>query len=400
MKIQPTQNYNTNFQGIHIDKKMYKQLGDKDLTNLYLIKHKIKECGDKFEVLIERGEKTPVRYPDEFKQMIQKFLSSTAGCVITSAGTFYTSTVLKLFEPNPFIYFLSGLFGAEVGNFASRFLPKEKNYEFFLQVGKKISTPLLKEKTLEKPLTPRYKIKDWQDLEGLPDLIKLARQKDEEYFIDSVKNFDIDNIYEPKNILAIIKNNEIKSNYSSENCFNYKLSDKNNDTLLTKFFDIVPTQENENDYKEIIETLKKTKNIDYNQVDSNGIPIIEKIINSENTQALDLVKDFEFNYSQGMDFAYNNIIGNTEFKNKLKELNVTFPDIEDAVSLQSISLLEGLLPELKSPFCKLEKQATNWYYQLPLEDFYNILEILKKNEVDISKIKEIPQKFMLESLNQ
>ena len=73
---------------------------------------------------------------------------------------------------------------------------------------------------------------------------------------------------------------------------NYEV-DMTGNTLLTKFFDIVPNEKNQKAYNKVIEKLRKTKDIDYNQRDNFGIPILEKILNSENSQALELVKDFE-----------------------------------------------------------------------------------------------------------
>lgn len=70
--------------------------------------------------------------------------------------------------------------------------------------------------------------------------------------------------------------------------------------------------------------MKSMKNIDYNQIDENGISVLEKIINSENTKALELVKNFEFEYLRELDYAYENIQNDT-FKRKVKNLNVKFP---------------------------------------------------------------------------
>ena len=54
MKIQQIQNNNTNFQGLHMDKTARKWLG-KDILNI----PGIKECADKFEVVVKSECKFP-----------------------------------------------------------------------------------------------------------------------------------------------------------------------------------------------------------------------------------------------------------------------------------------------------------------------------------------------------
>ena len=56
MKIQPVQNNNMNFQGLHVDKKIYRQLEMGRSKNIFLKNPEIKECADKFEVMIEKGK--------------------------------------------------------------------------------------------------------------------------------------------------------------------------------------------------------------------------------------------------------------------------------------------------------------------------------------------------------
>ena len=119
---------------------------------------------------------------------------------------------------------------------------------------------------------------------------------------------------EPAQYLSVIKE------FGDASCMNYKV-DMTGNTLLTKFFDIVPNEKNQKAYNKVIEKLRKTKDIDYNQRDNFGIPILEKILNSENSQALELVKDFEFDYSPELDYAFENI-SDENFKLKAKNLNV------------------------------------------------------------------------------
>lgn len=66
---------------------------------------------------------------------------------------------------------------------------------------------------------------------------------------------------------------------------------------------------------------KKHKNINYNQRDSFGITVLEKILNQENSDALDIVSDFDFVATNEIDDVYNNI-ANPIFKLKAKNLNI------------------------------------------------------------------------------
>lgn len=110
----------------------------------------------------------------------------------------------------------------------------------------------------------------------------------------------------------------------------------------------------EKDYDEILQSMKSMKNIDYNQIDENGISVLEKIINSENTKALELVRNFEFEYLRELDYAYENIQNDT-FKRKVKNLNVKFPHVFEALKNQSPDALDAAFEELNSPFCRKEK---------------------------------------------
>ena len=210
-------------------------------------------------------------------------------------------------------------------------------------------------------------------------------ENNKQNFMDIMDKFNIDSLYEPKDILAILKDKELKNNFSMEDCFNYKLSDDSQDTLLTKFLDIIPTEENQKDYDKILNIMKKTKNIDYNQVDSNGISVIEKIMNSENLAMLDLVKDFDFNYSREMDYAYERI-DNKEFKDKVKNLNINFPNVKEAIRLNSTEALQKLLPEFKSPFFNTKKLVSDLSGKVSINNLNNAITFLEDNGIDTAGV--------------
>ena len=109
----------------------------------------------------------------------------------------------------------------------------------------------------------------------------------------------------------------------------------------------------------MISALKELTHIDYNQKDTNGISILEKIMNSENIQFLELLRNHQINYTPELDFTYKNIQNQT-FKNKLTELNIRFPDIENAIRLNSVSDLMAAIEQFKSP---LMNASSKEYFQ-------------------------------------
>lgn len=386
MRIQNIQNYNTNFQGLHIDNKYFKQYPKrlKSINNPFETGN-ISSCADKFEVLVKRGKKLSKKNPQPLDNTPTKFLSSAA-CYTVAVGGVSIAHSCGLVEPSIPFLLIAGCIGAGVGYLAARFFTQKngnkEEYEFNLQVGKRVKeNPITHKKELVNTLSKKYPVNSWDDIGHLPNLQETAQQRDRQNFMDTMERFNVENLYEPKDILAILNDKDIKQNYSVEEIFDYKLNDENTDTLLTKFFDIVPTEENKKDYDKIIEILKNAENIDYNQIDSNGISIVEKIINSENTKALELVRDFEFNYSKSMDLAYNNI-ENADFKRKIKRLNVSFPNIREAAKINSNRALNAILPEFASPFCDVAKVLNNIYGTIDLGSFSRTIDFLEENGVD------------------
>lgn len=155
----------------------------------------------------------------------------------------------------------------------------------------------------------------------------------------------------PENVLKVIDNPALKSSGG-------ELWNKNSN-IISAIADIVPTNENKDNYSKMISALKELTHIDYNQKDANSISILEKIMNSENIQFLELLKNHQINYTPELDITYKNI-QNQNFKNKLKELNIRFPDIENAIRLNSVSGLMAAIEQFKSP---LMNASSKEYFQ-------------------------------------
>lgn len=389
MKIQPIQNNNTNFQGLHVDKKIYHQLGMGRSKNIFLKNPEIKKCADSFEVLVEKGKPIKRNKIDSMMAFIEQFSASSIGmCVGIGIGAIlpaYVGTSITLTHV-AYLGMIGGILGLAG---ATGHIIKKNNgndYEYNLQVGKNIKQPLFGKKELLTPLTNKYPIIKYLDLKQISDIFEQAKINDEQKFINIINRHKLNNLLEPKNILAILEDKRIKQRYSNGEAFNYKLTNNNDDTLLTKFFDIVPTNENIKDYTKILEIMKNTKNINYNQKDSNEISIIEKILNSENLETLDFVKNINFNYQREIDFAFKNI-KNLEFKYKIKNLKIQYPNIMEAIEIGTDKALEAVFQEFKSPFCNIGKILNNSYNKVPLNNFNNVIRYLNAHTSNLSNKK-------------
>lgn len=102
MKIQAIQNQNTNFQGLHVDKKFYKQAGNGYHETWLLQNQNIRRCADKFEVVIERGK--AIRENNILRQNNKdaKVMISAASSVVAAMATMLAD-VFEFAEGSPFI---------------------------------------------------------------------------------------------------------------------------------------------------------------------------------------------------------------------------------------------------------------------------------------------------------
>ena len=384
MKIQQIQNYNTNFQGLHMDKRASKYFKNYNL----LANPSIKECADKFEVVIKQEKIKITNIID--KEFLKDALS--IGLPIAGGMGFVIGGVIGLFlgfslkMPNlmGMLPCLGGVFGfTGACGYVYREEQKEQE-EYSLQVGKNVKKSYFGKVELENPISRKYQIRQGA-LDNVTNLAQNVQQNDQRQFINIIQQYDKNNIFEPTQLLKILNDDKIKQNYKNGECFNYKLENNSNDTMLTKFLDIVPTEENKKDYQEIIKFLRKAKNIDYKQVDSNGISAIEKIINSENPDLLDMVKDTEFDYSRELDYAYERI-DDKNFKEKVKSLNINFPNLKEAIRLNSTEALQKLLPEFKSPFFNTKKIVSDLSGKVSINNLNNAITFLEDNGIDTAGV--------------
>ena len=103
-----------------------------------------------------------------------------------------------------------------------------------------------------------------------------------------------------------------------------------NDDIINSIADIVPLENNKTKYKEMIRLLKNLKQINYDKKDSYDISVIEKIMNAENYELLEVVKDSGIKYLPELDFVYTNI-SDKNFKEQIN--NINFNNVEELVNI-------------------------------------------------------------------
>ena len=110
-------------------------------------------------------------------------------------------------------------------------------------------------------------------------------------------------------------------------------------------------------YKSVIDYMIERPSIDFNVKDPVNIPLIEKVLLSENPNMVDVAIAASNNYAPIeyypiLDNIFENM-NSEELKTKLKEnLNVIFPDIDKAFELKSLEALKKLECQFNSPFYK------------------------------------------------
>lgn len=348
------------FQGLHVSKCTLKRLG---VTREKLLQNKsIKDCADRAEVFIK--SKTCLssnRFDsDALKDAV----------VFGVCGGVFGAVIGGLLHAFGVVESLGLAMGIPVGigaslpilaggaSLLSLIFPLEYTAKIQASDGVKNSKPTGRQTKVyemdSKCLSGKY-----FNLSG--ELLKLGNQ---DFRKITYKYRDRD-FGDAKTFLDILNEDKVKTDFTNGDIFNYKLNEQG-DTLLTRFFDIVPNETNEKEYRQIIDRMKNMHGIIYNQKDSYGISVLEKILNSENPQGLELVQNYKFPYMEEIDWVYNNIV-DEDFKNKAKDLKIDFEsNIEEIFGYAPYN--ENLLSKiLSSPFLDKDEYSKQ------------VLEFAKKN---------------------
>lgn len=345
MQINPVNN--TNFNGLHASKSTLKKLGcSKDY---FLRNPNIKECAEKYEVLVKTKKTNKTKPYDKVGTAVM----ATAAGIVGSLGGMLC--VIHAGSNASFLPVLAGLIlPPALCILGSHLYHSKTDYGFSLQGGKRITTNTLGQPELSGSLSKEYFIKQ-NSILSVPNLVEDIERNDYNKFFDIMDNHDSDDV------IGILNDKKLKKEFTNGEYFNFPV-DTNNNTLLTKFFDIIPTSENQNDYNKILNSMRDMKGINFDQKDSFGISVLEKILNSENFAALDLVRDFEFPYSPELDDAYNNI-QNERFKLKTKnDLKIKFTHAYEALELDSPRALMAAIKEFDSPLCDKDREIQKLFY--------------------------------------
>lgn len=333
-----------NFQALHVNPKTLKRLGT---TKEALLKNaSIKDCSDRAEVTLK--SKRHYDFKEFYREDIESIsaLTGLAGGLVGAAGLFIGGLLrsLSVFETN------TALWGSVVAGVSipilsmasyliSRIIPRIR-YTGEIQAGDRIENNKLAGR-----VTKQHEFYENDNYKLAEELMKKGNSD----FRMVMTKHTIDS---PKGILSILNEDIIKENFTNGDCFNYKINEQG-DTLLTRFFDIIPDADSQKEYNQILDKMKNMKGIIYNQKDSFGISVLEKILNAENYAALELVKDYKFPYSEELDDACNNI-ADKNFKNKALNLNFSFPQIKNLLNKRSY--LDKFLQKLStSPFFDANK---------------------------------------------
>ncbi len=378
-----------NFQALHVNPKTLKRLGT---TKEALLKNaSIKDCSDRAEVTLK--SKRHYDFKEFHREDIESIsaLTGIAGVLVGSAGTLIEGLLraLSLVKTDAALWWIFAA-GCSIpvlsiaSYLISRIIPRIR-YTGEIQAGDRIENNKLAGR-----VTKQHEFYEKDNYKLAEELMKKGNND----FRMVMTKYTIDT---PKGILSILNDDKIKENFTNGDCFNYKINEQG-DTLLTRFFDIIPDADNQNEYNQILDKMKNMKGIIYNQKDSFGISVLEKILNAENFAALELVKDYKFPYSEELDDACNNI-ADKNFKNKALNLNFSFPQIENVLS--EGGYLDKVLQKLSaSPFFnankdKLSKEilvyTDNWNKSYRSEFLFPVLlkHGMLPNEVIDARIEEL-----------
>ena len=206
----------------------------------------------------------------------------------------------------------------------------------------------------------------------------------EKYLAKIIQN---KNLYDTQTLLDILENTGADFKILTAKIPEYE-------NLLFAIADI-PPQNNPKAYQKIIDKLNSLENVDFNMKDSNGITFLEKVLNSENKQLLEVIShpsNILLEYSPELEFAYKGI-RDIEFRKQVdNKLNLKFPLLEYAVKCYSQPALEKVESQLESPLCNRKKVLEHLWQiakKYGTKDFCNYFAQKYSNDLPNSVIKDL-----------
>lgn len=382
MKVVSTQQNNPNFGKLYAPRKL--KLAESVRSKDLLKYPAIKECANKFDVLVKR-EQAIASYREELGCIpagITGILTAVVGAVMIA----YTHSI----KNGLLCTFPLGIAGGLLGGLITPFIPDPERKEYAYSI-----TGIKKYHDGSEIKTQPYTFVRNTELDFFGKESSFAQhleKQDKAHFLTVIaKHYPENGVFDAKSILKILESKDIKQDYKNGEAFNYNIDINGTTTLLSTFFEIFRTEANAKDYDKVVSIIKSTPNIDFNQKDNVGISIVENILNSENISALDVIKDIEIEYSDTMDTLYNNI-RNEEFKKKALDLNVQFTDPAKVLKQTgSLKEFQNSLKQLNSPFYKNKNVAA--------AKIWETLSVhLQNNRDTLTKVNAILFNYLPENL--
>lgn len=381
MNIQPTSQNNPNFEKLYAPKKLKFQVGrvsKEQLLKMPAIRDNIK----RFDIFFKSDAKHDLGPNQDIHDVLG--CAPWIGMVAVGALTFYMTknAVLSVLST-----FGSGLLGG-IGFVAFNVLEPVRQVCFDYQIfGQKKYSDGTEIKTQPALCRNAYDV-DFP----LNTIINQLESEDKLVFLQTVaQNYPKNGVFDAKSILKILESENIKKDFANGEAFNYKIDVNGQDSLLTKFSELSKTEADTKEYDKIISIIKSTPNVDFHQKDAAGISILENILNMENSKALELVKDIEFEHTDYLDSLFNNI-QDENFKAQAKKLKIKFKDpVEVFQNTRKLKDFEdAALVQLNSPFCDAHKVGF---------DLWKRVFVLCQNQKDIlSVVNRILYNYLPENL--
>ena len=149
--------------------------------------------------------------------------------------------------------------------------------------------------------------------------IQIANEAEEDLKNYFKKNQDYGNLYTAEDMLNLLRDLDDEELLNYEGVLTTPIKEGDS-SILMYIADILPTEENAKKFDKIIKFLDKTDGINYNYKDEMGVSFLEKVMMSENSKLLELIKDKPLEYYPELEYAYKNI-QNPEFKEGVNRLN-------------------------------------------------------------------------------
>ena len=318
------------FHALHVSPETLNKIGC--TREMLLNVPNIKKCAEKYDVLVTAGEKKyrAERY-DGYKKDKLFPLVYLIGTVWSAPHVAEWLNALGVYDMKIIIGTCAAMFGGAMLSMWK--LVTQKLHTMIIQGAQEVKlseTSGYNSTQYSEPkpsgiISEAYEIKknNGGTIENVPDMAEYIEDMENELFHnDCLNNAQLDDMYTPESYLKNLQQIQEKAKRERiKDVFSYPVN-KGGDTLLTMFFDVVIPKENDseeklNAYKKILEEIAKTDKKNFDQKDSNGISILEKIMRSENLYILPYIKGVKFSYSPFLVHTYNSIL-NQEFKNQLK----------------------------------------------------------------------------------